>query len=272
MDKPNVSVIVINYNTFKLTVECIRSVIEKTKEVSYEIIVVDNASPNDNADEFLVLFPQIVLVKSKSNLGFAGGNNLGIAHAQGSFILLLNSDTILVNNAISIAVKKLERDASLGVVAAQLLYENGKIQHNCQRFPSINYKLFELLRLQKLLGQKIGGRILQGSFFSHDEAICPDWIWGTFFMFKKAILQKLPEKKLADVFFMYVEDMQWCMEFRRCGYQIGFEPEAKVIHYMGGSGAAQKEFIRMNEDAFMKRYYSGVKRKLIALLNKLLTL
>jgi GT2 family glycosyltransferase len=272
MDKPEVSIIIINYNTFKLTVDCIRSVVGKTKDVSYEIIVVDNASPHDNADEFLILFPQIVLVKSKNNLGFAGGNNLGIARARGKFILLLNSDTVLVNDAISIAVQKLESDASLGVVGAQLLYENGKIQHNCQRFPSIKYKLFELLRLQKLLGKKIGGRILLGSFFGHDEAIYTDWIWGTFFMFKKDILQKLPGEKLADEFFMYVEDMQWCMEFRKRGYRVAFEPEAKVIHYMGGSGAAQREFIRKNEDIFMKRYYSGVERKLIALLDKLLTL
>lgn len=267
-----VSVIIINYNTFNLTVECIRSVVEKTKRVSYEIIVVDNASPNGNADEFLVLFPQIVLVKSKNNLGFAGGNNLGIDRARGKIILLLNSDTALVNDAISIAAQKLESDASLGVVGAQLLYENGKIQHNCQRFPSIRYKLFELLRLQKLLGKKIGGRILLGYFFSHKEAMHTDWIWGTFFMFRKDILQKLPEQKLADDFFMYVEDMQWCMEFSRRGYRIAFEPEAKVIHYMGGSGAAQKEFIRKNEDIFMKRYYSGVQRKIIALLDKLLTL
>lgn len=267
-----VSVVIINYNTFNLTVECIRSVIQKTEKVSYEIIVVDNASPNDNADEFLLLFPQIVLVKSKTNLGFARGNNLGITHARGKFILLLNSDTVLVNDAISIAAQKLQRDASPGAVGAQLLYENGKIQHNCQRFPSIGYRLFELLRLQKLLGKKIGGRILLGSFFNHEEAIHPDWIWGTFFMFRKDILRELPEEKLPDDFFMYVEDMQWCMEFRKRGYHIAFEPEAKVIHYIGGSGAAQKEFIRKNEDIFMKRYYSGVARKFIALLGKLLTL
>src|SRR4051794_26006845 len=113
MGNPEVSVIIINYNTFKLTADCVRSVIKETKEAIYEIILVDNASPDDSADELVRLFPQIFLVRSRINLGFAKGNNLGIAHARGEFILLLNSDTILVNDAISVALKKLRAEPSL---------------------------------------------------------------------------------------------------------------------------------------------------------------
>src|SRR6187551_458695 len=96
----DVSIIIINYNTFDLTSNCIRSVVEQTKNVSYEIILVDNASVEKDAVEFSNIFPQIVLVKSSTNLGFAKGCNLGIEHSKGDYILLLNSDTVLVNNAV----------------------------------------------------------------------------------------------------------------------------------------------------------------------------
>src|SRR6185436_7017921 len=98
---PRVSVILINYNTFALTGDCIRSVINHTKGVEYEIIVVDNASTETDPGRFLIDFPSIKLVKSAVNAGFARGNNLGIEKATGDHILLLNNDTILQDDSIS---------------------------------------------------------------------------------------------------------------------------------------------------------------------------
>src|SRR5690349_21603761 len=99
----DVSIVIINYNTFELTCKCIASIIEKTRQVSYEIILVDNASVECKADLFLEKYPQIVLIKNSHNQGFAGGNNTGILAARGQVILLLNSDTELVNNAVDLA-------------------------------------------------------------------------------------------------------------------------------------------------------------------------
>ena len=95
-----VSIIIINYNTFELTSQCIASVEEQTKGIAYEIILVDNASKECSPQQFTAKFPTIHLIESSVNLGFAGGNNLGIAAAQGDVILLLNSDTKLINNAV----------------------------------------------------------------------------------------------------------------------------------------------------------------------------
>jgi len=97
-----VSIIILNYNSFDLTCQCISSIYEKTKNVDFEIIIVDNASTLDNPDKFLELFPKIKLVKNTENRGFAGGCNDGIKVADGDNILLLNSDTKLLNDAISI--------------------------------------------------------------------------------------------------------------------------------------------------------------------------
>jgi len=98
---PEVSVIILNYNTFQLTCNCIASVIEFTKDISYEIILVDNQSTECDADLFKDKFPFIKLIKSPENGGFAKGNNLGIGFATGELILLLNSDTYLSEDAIS---------------------------------------------------------------------------------------------------------------------------------------------------------------------------
>jgi GT2 family glycosyltransferase len=266
----DLSIIIVNYNTFELTSACIQSILEKTSISSYEIILVDNASTEISPGEFLKIFPFVKLIENKINVGFAKGNNLGIAQAKGIFILLLNSDIILENDAISICLNLLKSDSRIGIVGAQLKFPDGRIQHNCQRFPAIGYKLFELLRLQKLLGQAIGGRILLGAFFNHQKKVFPDWIWGTFFMFKKEILQQLPGQKLADDFFMYGEDMLWCLSIKKLGLRIAFSPEAKVIHYMGGSKASKNELMIHNLNLFMLQNYSRFERGMISFLDRLL--
>lgn len=264
-----VSIVIINYNTFALTYSCIKSILKMTSGLKYEIIIVDNNSTEHPASEFKSEFHDIILIESPINVGFAKANNLGIARASGEYILLLNSDTVLLNDAISYSMDFLEKELSVGVVSAKLEYLDGRIQHNCQRFPSVRYKLFELLRLQKIVGKSRSGKILFGSFFDYKSVAYPDWVWGTFFMFRKNSLERLPERKLAENFFMYVEDLQWCMDFRLIGYRIAFLPSARVIHLMGGSGGSKNELIKKNMNQFMKRY-GWIKRIVIQLLDYLL--
>jgi GT2 family glycosyltransferase len=267
----DVSVIIVNYNTFELTCNCVRSIKQHTVSCKYEIIIVDNDSTEKPAEEFKSRFPDIILVKNSTNEGFAKGNNEGIRKASGTYILLLNSDAELKNNAILICLRFLEAHSGVAVVSSKLEYPDGRPQHNCQRFPSIRYLLFELLRLQKFLPRKWGGKILLGFFFDHNSVVYPDWIWGTFFLFKRELLQELPTQKLADEFFMYVEDMQWCMEFRKLGYTIAFEPKAITVHHMGQSKGKKNYLIEKNMAIFMEHYYSPWKRKLIRFLSSLLS-
>jgi GT2 family glycosyltransferase len=231
---------------------------------------VDNASYEVDPQKFLERFPNIILVVNPVNTGFSKGNNLGIAKATGNYVLLLNSDTLLKNNAVAIGVEVLQQNQHVAAMAARLEYPDGRLQHNCQRFPSIKYKAFELLRMQKLLPSSRGGKILMGFFFDHNSPAEPDWVWGTFFMFRRELLQRLPEAKLNDHFFMYVEDVQWCMDFRRLGYSIAFDPRAQVIHLMGKSGGAKSSLMNENMNKFMEVHYSPLKRKLIRLLDRML--
>src|SRR4051794_40929468 len=105
--KMEVSVIIINYNTFSLTCKCIESIINKTSGIEFEIILVDNASTECDPDLFKKKFPFITLIKNKENSGFSRGNNTGIHSAKYEYILLLNSDTELVNNALFLACSRL---------------------------------------------------------------------------------------------------------------------------------------------------------------------
>jgi GT2 family glycosyltransferase len=264
----DVSVIIVNYNTFDLTAGCIRSVLSKTSGCSFEVIVVDNASTERDPQELKDLFPQIQLIKNSVNMGFARGNNSGIKVASGDYVLLLNSDTELANNAILVCLESIRGNNGVAAIGCKLIFPDGSTQHSCQRFPSVRYKAFELLRLQKLLPRQLRGKILLGYFFDHNSRIFPDWIWGAFFMFKRSLLDILPGGKLADEFFMYVEDMQWCMDFAAVGYRVAFEPDAQVIHYMGQSKGAKSSLMETNMETFMARYYSPWRIAVIKQLNK----
>jgi GT2 family glycosyltransferase len=232
--------------------------------------LVDNNSSECSADLFFEKFPNIKLVKSGSNLGFSKGNNLGILQAEGNYVLLLNSDTELTENSIKIIYDFINTNEKAAVASPALIFPNGNYQSVCQRFPSIRYQLFELLRLQKLLPKTKAGKVLLGSFFDHTKNIKSDWVWGTCFMFKRKLLQRLPDSKLNEFFFMYFEDMQWCKDFKKLGYEIHYCSQTKVIHHMGGSFGKKTEFLNQNYQVFMKNNYNFIHRYFIVTINKLL--
>ena len=237
-----VSIIIINYNTFTLTSNCIRSVIEQTKEYGYEIILVDNASTQANADEFLQEFPSIRLIKSNTNGGFAYGNNLGIEKATGDYILLLNSDTVLKEDTISKCIAFIRQQNTIGVLGCRMVYPGGGIQYSARRFRSISWELLDLFRFIPLLMSypKRAKRML-GKYFRHDADMECDWVNGAFFLFPKKIVEQLPPKKLDDRFFMYAEDQLWCEQIKNLGYKIVFYTGSTIIHINSGSTDLSKQ-------------------------------
>jgi GT2 family glycosyltransferase len=240
-------------------------VIEKTKDVSYQIILVDNASTECDPKKFKEQYPQINLIASEVNLGFSKGNNLGISHADGEYILLLNSDTELIEDSVSICYKKIFANKNIGALTCKLIYPNGKVQHNCQSFPSIFKTYFEKLRLHKLFSNKNNGKLLQGFYWDYDSFGYPDWIWGTFFMIKKECLSFMPEKKLNEDFFMYVEDTQWCWDFQKIGMKVAYVSDTTVIHFGGGSMGNFNDLIMKNYKIFLDKNYGYIQKRLINL-------
>jgi GT2 family glycosyltransferase len=254
------SIIIINYNTFQLTCNCIASLREKLVDADYEIILVDNASIECNPDLFKEKFPFIQLVKSNINTGFTGGNNLGVAAAKGEYLLLLNSDTELINNAPKICLDYIQAHPEVGMVSCQLQYPDGRIQATCRRFRTISWELLEIFPLYKLLPKEKREALMLHHYFDHKRFADVDWVWGAYMMFPKAIIAQLPQKKLSDDFFMYCEDTLWCWDFKQLGYKIHYLPQAKVMHIHKGSVSKDK-WIKIrttsikNHATLMKKFY-----------------
>jgi GT2 family glycosyltransferase len=254
------SIVIINYNTYQLTCNCILSIKEKLQDLSYEIILVDNASTECNPQLFKEKFPDINLIASAANTGFTGGNNMGIAQAKGDYLLLLNSDTELINNAPKICYDYMESHPEVGMTTAQLLYPDGRVQYNCRRFRTITWELLEVIPVYKLLPKKRREQLMLHHYFDHQSFANCDWVWGAFMMFPRRIITELKGQKLSDDFFMYCEDVLWCWDFKQLGYQIHFLPQAKVMHVHKGSVSKDK-WMRIrttsisNHAAFMKKFY-----------------
>jgi len=265
-----ISIIILNYNTFDLTCQCIESIYKETKKVDFEIIIVDNASTVDDPDKFLKLFPKIKLVKNIENRGFAGGCNDGIKVAKGDTILLLNSDTKLINDAISITYDFLNTHPNVGIVTCRLENEDGSPQNNCQAFPKIKNILIELFRIHKLMSKPKADKILFGPFRDYCNLAYPDWVWGTFFMFHKTLLNIFSNQLLPETFWMYVEDVEWCWLAKQAGYEIAFVPNGKVLHYGGNHHPEAEKMIHDNYNQFIKLYYNKINAWIIIELSKIL--
>ena len=237
-----VSVIIVNYNTFQITCNCIDRILQHTHHVAYEIILVDNASPKDNPDDFLVKFPTITLIKSKENGGFAKGNNLGIAAAKGDIILLLNSDTLLTEDSISTAAAELQQHTDVGALTVRLVYPDGGLQHTARKFRSIRNELLDLLRpLLLLLPYRQRATLMLNQYFKGDYDTYCDWVSGAFMMFRNTLLQQLPDKKLDERFFMYGEDQLWCYQFKELGFRSYYVAGTTVIHINNASTEPEKQ-------------------------------
>lgn len=256
------SFIIVNYNTFELTCKCIESIIKITHDFKYEIIVVDNASSETEPIHFKNRFPEIHLIESNINLGFAKGNNLGIAHSTGEYICLINSDAEILKADFSIALDLLD-EKDISFLTGKLIFPDGKIQHNCQPFPNFFKRTIEKLRLHKMLSKKIRSIYLQGFYFNYSIPGTPDWVWGTFMVFKKELLKIFDDDKLPDDCFMYGEDMEWCYLATQKRKYPYYYPEFTILHHMGGSSGKKEELISANEIAFIKKYYSFLHRFLL---------
>ncbi|UAY53125.1 glycosyltransferase family 2 protein [Ferruginibacter albus] len=258
------SVIIINYNTFQLTCNCIQSIQEKLIDVDYEIVLVDNASVECDPTLFKEKFPNINLIINPVNTGFTGGNNTGIEHSKGEYLLLLNSDTQLINNAPKICLDYIKQHKEVGMVSCQLTYPDGRIQYTTRRFRTIGWELLEIFPFYKLMPKEKREHLMLHHYFDHQSFANVDWVWGAFMLFPRSILAQLPKKKLSDDFFMYCEDVLWCWDFKQLGYQIHFLPQAKVMHVHKGSVSKDKWLkIRTtsirNHAKFMKKFYPDLR-------------
>lgn len=220
----DVSIIIVSYNSYRMTSDCISSIIEKTSGISYEIIVVDNASSDCSRTEF-EKDGRIKYIFNEENIGFGRANNKGVKIACGRHILFLNNDTLLRNNAVRILSDFLDSHPDVGACGGNLYDRDGHPMHSFFRYlPSV----FEEIDI--LLGG-IPGRLLFGrnqEFNYSGKPLEVGHITGADLMVKKTVLD---ETGCFDPsFFMYYEDTELCYRISRAGYGIVSVPEASITH------------------------------------------
>jgi len=228
----DVSVIIVNYNTKDLTIQAINSVIEKTEDVSYEIIVVDNASQDDSVEVLKNEFAdKIILVESKENLGFGKGNNLGMQYANGENLFLLNPDTMLINNAIKDLHHFLKDNLNVAICGGNLYNKDLTPNHSFSlKLPheqSKNAFLQAIATISKLFKRK------RKDFNFTENPIEVGYITGADLMIRRDIALQL--NGFDDEFFMYSEECELCFRAKKLDYKVYSVPWAKIIHLEGAS-------------------------------------
>ena len=239
---PDVSVIVVNWNTCDLLRDCIRSIIEETR-ASHEVIVVDNASSDGSAEMVAAEFSGVVLIANTDNRGFAAANNQGLRIARGRHLLLLNPDTIVLDGAIDKMLDWLRRHPDVGCVGCQVLEGPEVIQRTCFADAGPLNHFIEEMGLTRLAPRiPFFGRHWYQSWDRRSEREV-DVVSGMFMLVPRPVLEKVG--LLDEAFFIYSEEADWCRRIRKAGWRCVFSPEAQIIHLDGGSKSTAQIRSRM---------------------------
>src|SRR3989344_18475 len=264
----DISVIIVNYNTKKLLEECLSSVFKFTKEINFEVVVVDNASKDTSVEMLKKKFPQVKLILNKKNIGFGRANNQGIKIAKGKYLLLLNSDTYLVENSLKKLFDVAESTQNLGVLAPQLLNENRTIQQSAGFFPNLPQIFFWMSFLDDLPGgtNLKPFHVNHDTFYKKDQKV--DWVTAAAVLIPKSIINKVGA--FDDNIFMYGEEVEWCYRIKKAGLQVYFSPSTKVVHISRGSTKKIPEAAFIGEYKGLIYFYLKHKSKLALQIARLL--
>lgn len=246
-----VSIVYVNYRTAELLRDSVRSVIENCVGVKYEIVVVDNAS-NDNIEEILKEFTDVRLVKLEQNIGFGCGNNAALEYCNGDFVFFLNTDTVLLNDAVTILANSLKYNDNWGQVGANLYHKNGEPN---QSFLYLHSWLIEVrAEMPKCL--KLGYYKPKKWFNFTETPKKVGYISGAATMLRREWIEKFGG--FDEDFFIYFEDMELSVRVRKSGGDVVNVPQAKICHLGGGSSgggcAGEEAFVRRHEMLCQSKY------------------
>lgn len=236
MNKLDVSLVIVNWNTRDILRDCLRSVYEQTRDVGFEVIVVDNASSDGSVEMVRAEFPQIVLISNQENKGFAAANNQGMAIARGRYVLLLNSDTVVLDGAIDKTVAFADQRPEAAVVGCKVLNPNRTLQPTCFMFPSLLNMVLSATYLYKVFpASRFFGRERMTWWNRADERQV-DVVTGCFMLVRREAIEQVGV--MDERYFMYAEEADWCYRFKQGGWQNLFFPDAAIIH-LGGQSSQQ---------------------------------
>lgn len=229
-DKVDVSIIIVSYNTQELLRGCLTSLFEKTIDIDFEVIIVDNYSSDQSVKMVKQIFPRVKVFALRENIGFGRANNEGIRIAKGRNIFLLNPDTILLNNAVKILSDFLDSEPGAGVCGGNLYTKEEKPTHSFQMHLPTLYSEIDLLLGERLSRFRYGDNMF---FNNSGHPLNVGYITGADMMIKKSVLTEVDY--FDSDFFMYFEETELTYRIRDAGYDIVSVPEARIVHLEGQS-------------------------------------
>ena len=268
MSEVTLSIIIVNWNTQDITRNCLRSIRQRVGSISCEVIVVDNASSDASVELIRAEFPDVRLIVNDDNLGFGRANNQGMRIARGRYFLLLNSDTLVIDDSVQRLVSFMESDPRIGIAGCKLLFEDLTLQSSCSRFPSIKIALLEDLMLYKFLSRRRQGELLLNGYWAHDRARDVDAVWGAAMLVRREVFEQTGG--FDERIFMYGEDLEWCMRVHDGKWHIAFTPDCRIVHLNHKS--AEKKYGDERTDLCQKRGYEIYRRRFGVVLMSILLL
>jgi GT2 family glycosyltransferase len=231
-EQPDVSVIVVSYNTREILRACLGAVAQSTG-VGLELFVVDNSSRDGSADMVAQDFPWVHLIRNADNRGFAAANNIAIRRTTGRFVLLLNPDTVVQPEAIGTLARFLTEHRNVGICGPLVLNPNGTYQSCGYHYPTLLSEIRQSKNSGKLLRRVVGP---EPEFGPRTEPTNVEWVDGCCLMIRREVIGAIGP--LDEQFFMYAEELDWCFNARKHGWRIVAHPGTSIVHY-GGQSSAQ---------------------------------
>ena len=225
--KPELSIIIVNWNTREFLRACLRSIYATLDPISFEVIVADNASDDGSAEMVSSDFPEVLLVRNNENVGFAAANNIGLRRARGEFVMLLNPDTELCPNSAARMLDFMKSRPDAGLAGPKLISSSGKLQKSGRRFPSFFSEVLCITRLFRVVRPWHDAKLRWGRL-NFDANVEVDEVSGACMLIRKAALDQVG--LLDERFFMYYEDVDLCYRLKKAGWKVYFLGEAPVIH------------------------------------------
>jgi len=231
---PDLSVIIVNWNTRELLLNCIESFYRTVNGLSSEIFVVDNGSSDGSADSVRRTFPEIELIKNERNLGFARANNQALRKRKGRYALLLNTDVILTPGAVETLVEFMDCNPTVGIAGGQLVNGDGSKQNSFDNFPSITAEAFNKSLLRILFPRRYPSKRVNYSAPVEVQSVI-----GACMIVRSRAIEEVG--LLDEDYFFFLEETDWCYRMRRGKWRVCHVPHAKVVHFQGRTADLVKD-------------------------------
>ncbi len=224
----DVSIIIVSWNTREILCKCLEALCNHARNMSCEIILVDNGSSDGSPEAVEKEFPQVKLIRNKKNLGFAKANNIGIRASVGRYLCLINSDVFVLDNCIDALINFMDENPSVGIAGPRICNPDGSLQTSCRSYPSIWNTFCQAVGLSKLFPKSAFFSEAFMKYWAHDTRRQVDVLSGCFWIVRREAVETVG--LLDEKFFIYGEDIDWCRRFREAGWDVVFYPGAEAIH------------------------------------------